>query len=154
MTWSYDPLSVGSDPVMQVRFLIQDTAVLPNTTSGIVQNEEIEFCLTVEPNIWFAAARACEAAATNVLQLQSRSTSAVHVSYLQPSQIHQRANYLRQRGMSHQGIRSGATSVSAQKALELDPEVPQPMFRVGAMDNRYAGTTTGVTDPTTPVPGF
>src|SRR5215510_3060967 len=112
MTWSYDPLSLGTDPVMQVRFLIQDTTPLPNSTSGVIQNEEIQFCLDTEPNIWYAAARSLETAATNILSLQSRATSAVRVSYFQPSMVHRRANYLRNRGMSHQNIRAGGISLA------------------------------------------
>jgi len=78
-TYSDNPVSSGTAAQQRdaVRFLIQDTDV----TNGKVTDAQIAFALTEEPNVYGAAARCCEALASNKANISSRSVGDTSIAY-------------------------------------------------------------------------
>lgn len=59
MSWTYDPETLATDPLMKVRLLIQDT----NEEDQQLQDEEIQYFLTTESDLKMAAGRCAESLA-------------------------------------------------------------------------------------------
>jgi len=132
MAWSYsgDP---SSSPKDAVRFLIQDT----NPASPIVQDEEINWVLTNEMNVWMAAAAICDTLIGRGGAVKMKKVDGLMIAY-------DRAFYtalalgLRARGMNYQVPYAGGISVADKEALEADPDWIRPSILRGLDDNPLA----------------
>lgn len=146
MTWSYsgDPASSTLD---QVRFLVRDTA----STHQLVQDEEINWLLTQEANVYMAAAATIDTLILTRYGVLSRSAGDVSVTYMEPIKLVALSQMLRRRGMGHQVPSVGGISIADKLSQEIDPDRVQLPIALGNMDNRFAGANTPLTDPTQPV---
>ena len=149
MGWSYsgDPSSGTRD---QVRFLIRDTV----QARPLVQDEEIDWLLTQEANVYMTAARAVEVGMLTATRgVQSRTAGDVSVTYMAPSESRALATMLRQRGQTYQRPSAGGISVADKKVLQQNEDWPPLPVSLGSMDNRFAGGANPLLDPTAPVIG-
>lgn len=143
--WTYtgDPASSDRDAV---RFLIGDTI----ETAAIFQDEEIDWLVLQNGNIYFAAALAADAAAAQFAGAQSqgavktKTVGALSISYddsARASEFRQLARDLRFRGAVNSTIitYSGGISKSDKQTREQDTDWDKPSFARGMHDNPNAG---------------
>ncbi len=126
----------NESPKDQVRFLVGDTV----SGTALLQDEEIEWLLTTEANVYRAAAVACEQIATQIRNVMSKSVGGLSISYGSPDQWDKRACRLRARGNSHQIPYVGGISKDDKDAHRSTDDVVQPAFTVDLHD------TPGVND--------
>lgn len=131
-TYSGDPATSEKD---QVRFLISDT----NSTDVQLQDEEILWLLEVEPNVYYAAARAAETIAATFTQEVTVSADGMSFSGKDLT-----SNYLdladRLRAMAKFRGRMGHPYVGGISHAErdkddADSDLIKTHFRSGGMDH-------------------
>jgi len=128
MSWSYNP---GLEkPLDQVRFLVGDTKI----AKQLVQDEEINWALKQEHNIYMAAASVADKLATESRGLRSRTTGSLSRTF-GPEFWTARASDLRKRGSTHQVLSAGGLSISGKEVQELDSDAVQPAIKRGMHDN-------------------
>lgn len=140
MVWTYDPAMLA-DPVEgprnQVRFLIQDT----NSSRKLVDDQEIDWLLTQEANVYMAAAAACDSLVAKGGMIKSKSVNDLAITY--DVLFYQTlAGNLRGRGASGQVPFMGGVSVSDKAAQQADPDAVQPRVFRGFADNSGASNPT------------
>lgn len=134
MGWSYsgNPGASGKDAV---RFLIQDT----NTNKQLVQDEEIEWTLTQEANVYTAAASICSQL---VIKFGGGGVKKKKIGELMiefdPVFYRGLAASLSARGMGHQIPYAGGISVADKNRQEQDPDWVAPKVYRGLADNPAA----------------
>lgn len=130
MTWTYTlPIT---EPKDEVRFLSGDT----DSTRQVVQDEEITYVLSKQPNVTLAAAIVCDAAAAKFSQDTDARVGDVSESSSQRAEaFRQKAKDLRQRaGVVALPIFGGITKTQKDK-LDNDADLIQPSFRIGQDDH-------------------
>lgn len=140
MTWTYSgDFTTGLD---QVRFLIQDT----NTGRQLVSDEEIEWVLSTEANVYMAAAAICDSLVAKAGSVKSRWIGDLRLVY-DPHIYRGLAASLRSRGMGHQIPFAGGTSISDKQLQEQDSDAVQPRSFRTQLDNRQAEQPSPGGDP-------
>lgn len=149
MAKTYDPAQILTDETYQVRFLIGDTDV-GTPPSGpvnrlILYDEEIDWLISTEANVYMAAAAAADKI---VLMMSSSSGSSglitrkrvgqTDISYANgrtSKEYTALASVLRARGRSHQVIFAGGISQADKDARDLDTDRPTNRIRTGQFDS-------------------
>lgn len=138
--WSYDPDALATSERDQVRLEIQDT----DPSNKLLQDEEINYFLTVERNLWSAAARCCESLSRRFAQKADvRLGRAVFVIYTkQADQYRTMAQDLRKKGLGTVAPWVGGMSVSDKQAYEAQTDIVQPAFARDMQESPQAGGLT------------
>lgn len=135
MPWTYN--EDLTQPKDQVRFLIQDT----HPERPLVQDTEIAFLLAQEGgNVWQAAARGLEVAASAFSRYRSRTVGDVTVVYFTPAEASARADSYRRRGLYAQVPTAGGISLADIEVLRQNSDWPSLPVALGTMDNPRAGS--------------
>jgi hypothetical protein len=125
MTWSYDSaLTLSKD---QVRFLIGDTT----QSDPLVQDEEINWALSVEGNVFSAAALVATTLASTFAGKVEKAVGDLKIRYGdQYNNYLVLAKQLRARvTLDARAMSAGAESVSDKEVDELNTGLVQPFFR-------------------------
>lgn len=137
MPWTYSG-NPGSSQKDMVRFLISDT----NTNRQLVLDEEIEWLLTQEMNVYMAAAAACRSLVIKAGGVRRKRISDFDISY--DVQFYARTMAeLTARGSSYQIPYAGGISITDKQAQQADPDAVTPAI-VRDLDN----------NPLAPQPSF
>lgn len=132
-TYSGDPASSSKDAV---RFLIQDTAA-----PWLLQDEEIEYVLTLYPSPQVAAAQCARAIAMNFARLaKSKKVGDLSIDYGERAKFYKElADQLEASGNIAGVIPySGGISVSDKLTVEQNTDRVKPPFKVDQFDNPSA----------------
>lgn len=145
-TYSGDPDANDRDAV---RFLVGDTV----EASAIFQDEEIDWLLTQNSNVYFAAALGADAAASQFSSnakagVKTKTVGALSISYSNTERAEEyrtMAASLRRRAAVHSVLipYAGGTSKSDKELNEQDTDWNQPNFKIGQFDNPNAGSEPG-----------
>lgn len=140
MGWSYsgDPNGSSKDAV---RFLLQDT----NTNKQIVQDEEIEFALATEMNIYTAAALICTLLVSKSGGISHKKIEDFAITYDVGFYV-ALAGQLQARGAGHQIPYCGGISISDKAIQENDSDAAVPSFRRGLDNNPEAPGPSNASD--------
>ena len=133
MSWTYsgDPSSDDRDAV---RFLIQDT----DTNRQLATNEEIDWLLTQEVNVYTAAAAALQSVVNRQAGIGSKKVGDLSITF-DFAAAEKRISDLRLRGRSSYEIPSaGGISVAEKDTNEADTDIPKPFFKRKQFD--FEGT--------------
>lgn len=149
MAWTYN--NPNNSPKDQVRLLIQDTTL----SRALFQDEEIEWFLTQEMNVYMVAARCCNTVVVRFGAVKSRKVGDLSIDY-DPDFYRGLAAEYRARGQSYQTPYVGGISVADKLAQEADPDWIQPRAFRGEFDNPGANQPApgNVNDPTNYGPGY
>jgi cytochrome c1 len=121
----------------QVRFLIQDT----NEALPLFQDEEIDWMLTQEANVYMAAAALCDIRVTQVggggKGIKRKKVGDLDITY---NADHYKAlsATLKARGMGHQVPYAGGTSVTDKTAQKQNTDWVRPAVPRGILENPQA----------------
>ncbi len=134
MTKTYNS-SLGKDKD-KVRFLIGDS----DTGDLILQDEEIEWLLDTEHNIYMAAGEAADKAASKLrrLGIQDLKVGETRIRYDRSLEIREKVSRLRDRGRAHQLVDAGGVFLSDRTDMEGDSSLIQPGIKRGMTD--YPGS--------------
>lgn len=132
MPWTYTG-NPGSSEKDMVRFLIADT----NTSRQLVQDEEIEWLLTQEMNVYMAAAACCRSLIVKAGGVRRKRISDFDISYDVQFYVTTMAQ-LTARGSSHQVPYAGGISVADKQAQQADVDAVTPAFVKDLDDNPAA----------------
>lgn len=128
MAWTYDA-ALGTDKD-RVRFLIQDN----NSARQLFQDEEIDWVLSAEDNMFTAAATLCEQLVTRAAGVKSKKISEFTIVY-DTSVYRELASSLRARGAFNQVPYAGGISTADKTAQQNDPDWVQPKMSRRLHDN-------------------
>src|SRR5690606_28566866 len=126
---------LATSPKDQVRFLVGDVV----ETEPLVQDEEILFALSQNPNVYYAAALICESIASMFSRKVDRQTGDVRASYSQRAKAYaERAKEFRAQagGMALSLAKplAGGISVSDKKKANRNPDRVKPSFSRGQFE--------------------
>lgn len=129
MAWTYNSaLAADRD---KVRFLAQEN----DAANQLVQDEEIDFLLAQEANVYMAAASVVEMVAARTKNVASKALgTGDSVSYGAQHYL-DLAKRLRLRGSLHQIPFAGGISVGEIRKLTDDPDWPRRDFQRGLHDH-------------------
>ena len=128
--WNYsgDPNSSELD---RVRFEIGDT----DENWPLLNDDEIQYAIDKEANLYTAAARCCEAIASKFSREADYSLGPKSVSSSQRAESYRaKARELRHKGIA--GFYVGGVSKKDEKKDRLDPDKKRPAFERGMMTYR------------------
>lgn len=129
MTFTYN--GTPDTNLKRVRFLIQDT----DTNSALLTDEEINWQLSVEANIYKAAANLCEVIATRLARIIDRSAMTMSVSSPRtPEFFLELANRLRSSTRIPISVFVGGRSISEKEDLLDREDAVRPPFSIGMDD--------------------
>lgn len=134
MTWTYNVSQLGSNQMMQVRFVTGDT----KQTDQQFQDEELQFALTQKPTVLGAAAFACRALAAQLARQADTVDRDLRDALSQRSRAYMLlANQLdTQAGTGAFPIAfAGGISISDKQQQENSPDRVPPQFNIGMEDN-------------------
>lgn len=142
--WTYDATLFSSTIVgyyigstvgerYQVRLLIQDI----NTSRQLFQDEEVDWQLTQEANVYMAAALLCDVLVMRAGGIKSKKISEFAVQYDTKFYM-SLAGELRARGMGHQVPYAGGISISDKARQEGDTDAVPPKITRRQADNPAA----------------
>ena len=144
MSWTYDPaLAEAKD---QVRFLIQDVTV----TKQLFQDEEIDWAITHDANIFLAAANLCDLLVGRMRGVKFKKISEFSMAF-SPDYYMRLSGSLRARGMFHQIPYVGGISKADKLAQELRDDWAPPAISRGQGDNPAAPSPAVAKDPLTTI---
>lgn len=136
--WTYDPGALMTSTLYQVRRLIGDT----KQNDPQINDEEVNFCLSLYPNVYLAAAEAARQIAANYARqvdiVQAGTGGNLTTNYSQRSKAFSLlAATLEQRGMSRGAFMpyAGGISQADKQTQEDNADRVQPQFVIGMMDN-------------------
>ena len=138
--------------MFQARFLIGDT----NANDQQLQDEEIQFTLTIRASIWGAAATCCESISANLSRKADTTTGELRTLYSSLSRAyHARAMAYESKSVELGGALPFAGGISiAQKILaETDPDRVSPDFSRGLQDNLNYPIGPAGNEPSVPTNG-
>lgn len=129
MSWSYtDPTASDRD---KVRFLVGDT----DSTDEQLQDEELDWLIGENKNVYAAASEACEALASKYARQVTKSVGPLMIQAQQKKdQYEDRAEKLRAMAARRGSVPvpyAGGLSVTEKDTDVLDTVLIQPRFRVG-----------------------
>ena len=119
MAWSYDN-GMGTDKD-KVRFLIQDT----NSSRQLFQDQEINWVISTEANIYTAAAQLCDILVTKAGGLKYKKIGDLSIAY-DPAFYRTLSGQLRARGAGHQVPYAGGTSVADKTRQQENADATAP----------------------------
>jgi hypothetical protein len=138
MTWTYSLSSLATSPKDQVRLAIGDTGVAnPLTgTSQLMQDEEINFFLTLRSSIFGAAAECCRTLATQFAALADLRAGDTEIKYDAVS----KAFLLRAQAFDLRSAMGclpyvGGISQADKEFNEDNPDLVTPQFAIGMFDS-------------------
>jgi hypothetical protein len=152
MSWNYNVADLGTNQKDQIRFLIGDT----NTNDQQLQDEELQFSLTIRSSIWGAAATCCESISANLSRKADTTTGELRTLYSSLSRAyHARSMAYESKSVEMGGALPFAGGISiAQKILaETDPDRVQPAFSRGLQDNLNYPISPAGNEPSVPADG-
>lgn len=134
MTWSYSGKPDSTNEKDQVRFLIQDT----DQTDQLLQDEEIEFLITLEGGPLKAAAKAAETLAAKFARKCDETVGPVKIMFSQKNKMYME---LCEKLKRHSNIKeacpfAGGLSISDKETAREDDDRVQPIFRRETHDFR------------------
>jgi hypothetical protein len=107
MTWTYNVVDLATTPLYQIRLMIGDT----DTTDQLLQDEEINWILVVQPVMTYAAADCADIIAASFARQVTTTNGALRVTAsLRQQQYADLAKRLRANGA---GLTPGGTSGGA-----------------------------------------
>lgn len=131
MAWSYDA-ALGTDKD-RVRFLVQDNM----TGRQLFQDEEIDWVLTTEDNIYTAAASLCDMLISRASGVKSKKISEFTITY--DLKVYQTlAASLRAKGAYNQVPYAGGISQADKRSQQSDNDAVKP--KVARRLHDYPGT--------------
>jgi hypothetical protein len=132
--WTYYPTQLATSKKDQVRLLIGDTVV----TDQQMQDEEINFYLTMRSTVWGAAAECCLTLATKFSRSVDQAVGSAKISFSQMAKSYvARAVLFNARaaamgsGLPYAG---GLSATDMLNQLANDDRV-EPQFTIGLTDN-------------------
>lgn len=144
MGQTYEPTQLATDETYQVRLLLGDTVA----GRMVLEDEEIDWFLSQEANVYMAAAAACDqislilsagAGASGVVT--RKRVGQTDISYANGRDAKgytSLAASLRARGRTHQSLYAGGISVADKALRALDQDVPPGGIKRGQFDNTDA----------------
>ena len=134
--WTYDVTMLSTSPITQVRLLIGDT----NTMEQLLQDEEINFILSLETNIYKAGWRCCETIAAEYARWVDTQVGDLKVKASQKfEQYTHKAKQLRAQSYTHDlSPYAGGITIDDKSTQEQDPGRVPPFF--ARNKNEYPGT--------------
>ena len=150
MTWTFYPQLIASSTMMKVRAIIGDTL----RDNPQIEDEEINFFLTLRANIWGAAAECCRALASKYSRSADLRSGDTERKYSQLAT----AYALRAQQFDAKAAASGAgmpycggISQADKENQQQDPDRVNPQFALGMFDSnlpvsQLSQTATGQTD--------
>lgn len=146
-TWSYDPNSVSTVPLYQVRRLIGDT--LYNDQQ--LQDGEIEWAITTYGNIWQAAAECCRNIAAQFSRQVDTVQGEMKTNYSNRAKAYLVMAYqLDQKGLTLGGSVTGfagGISITDKTNRVADPDRVPPQFSIGMFDDLLPVAPAGLQTP-------
>ena len=132
--WTYYPTQLATNKTSQVRLLIGDVV----STDPQMQDEEINWFLTMRSSVWGAAAECCTTLATKFARSvdQAVGTAKISFSQMAKSYIGRAAFFNAKAAMMGSGMpyAGGLSAADMLNALNNDDRV-QPQFTIGITDN-------------------
>lgn len=136
-TWSYDPALVGTNEVDTIRLICGDT----DSQAWLLANEEIQWSINTQRNLWAAAAQCAE----NIAMLFTRRVDvklgrAMQIAYSKTAaQYFERARWLRMKSMGTVVPYVGGASVADKQAQMNDPALVAALFTKTMMESPWTG---------------
>src|SRR5215831_9396108 len=126
MAWSYDPSQLASSELYQVRAEIQDT----NVNNQMLLDEEITYAISVERNMWAAAARCSEMIGRRLLmKADVKLGRSMQVIYTKAAeQYFSQARLLRCKSMGTVAPYVGGMTIADKQSIEQDGALVAPNF--------------------------
>lgn len=126
MSWKYDPTQLASSELYQVRLLIHDT----DCNRPLFQDEEIEWMLTQESNIYMTGAMLAEQLVGGQTRgVKQKRVGDLWITYDTAFYARLAAN-LRARGAGNQVPYAGGISIGDKRTQQEDSDAVQPsVFR-------------------------
>lgn len=134
MAWNYIPANLLTTPVFQVRFLIGDT----NSNDQQLQDEEIQFTLTIRSSIWGAAASCCASISANASRRADTVTGELRTRYSGISHAYFARSAMYENKSTELGGGlpfCGGITISGKQLAEMDLNRVPPNFNLGMTDN-------------------
>lgn len=132
--WTYYPTKLATSPKDQVRALIGDTV----QTDQQLQDEEINFFLSLRASTWGAAAECCMALASKFSRSVDQAVGTAKISFSQMAKgyIARAALFNAKAAMGGAGLpyAGGLSAADMLNALSNDDRV-EPQFTIGITDN-------------------
>lgn len=114
-TLSFDAAGTAPQKRNVIRHLLRDI----DSTRKIFDDEEIDFHVSTDANVWMAAAMLAEVALGTARGLRAKEVGDTRLEYLAA-----RAPMWRARGLGHQKPYAGGVSISDKEILETDSDWP------------------------------
>ncbi|MCL6597947.1 MAG: hypothetical protein K6T81_04335 [Alicyclobacillus macrosporangiidus] len=133
MGWTYsgDPAASDRD---RLRFDLGDTV----QSDPLLQDEELDYCLSAESSYYGALARACESIAMRFSREASTRVGALSLDLAgRAKQWTERAQEYRRRAAAAHAPSVGGLSKSEEEAALSNPDRTGPYFRKDMMRNRW-----------------
>ncbi|MDE2467772.1 MAG: hypothetical protein KGL35_03280 [Bradyrhizobium sp.] len=134
MTWSYNPATLATVKKDQVRLLIGDTA----SPDPLMQDEEINFLISLRNSIYGAAAECCRSLAAQFARQADSTQGSMHTTYSSKSRAYaSRAAQYENMAISRSGALpfAGGISIADKQQTEADSDRVPPQFNIGMDDN-------------------
>lgn len=134
MSWTYTVSAIATLPKDQVRFLVQDT----DSTRPLVQDEEIDYALSKQSNIYLASAMVADSIARKYALQPNTKTDIFTEDYQDASSNYIKlAKQLRKDSVmySASSFYSGGISKTDKQTREEDTDRVKPSFTVELGDN-------------------
>lgn len=137
MAWTYDPSKLATSELMQVRAEIQDT----NVNNQQLLDEEILYALSVERNMWAAAARCSEMLGRRLLmRADVKLGRSMQVIYTKAAtQFFMQARMLRCKANGSVAPYVGGMTMADKQTIETDSSLLAPKFTKNMMENPWVG---------------
>lgn len=132
--WTYNYSTLATTPKDQIRLIIEDT----NSTNQLLQDEEINFYLTMRASIYGAAALCClSLSAQNAgnVSIQAGDTKIAYTDISKAWAAKAQA-FAAMAAAGGAGLPySGGISVADKQNNEQDPDRVEPQFSIGMFDS-------------------
>src|SRR5579859_7821347 len=136
MTTTYDLEQLATNTMMQVRFLIGDV----KSSEWLMQDEEINFALTLRPSLYGSAATCCMSLSNKFSREADSVTGELKTTYSAKAKAYAaRAAYYETQAAIFSGAMPvvGGVSIADKMAMEGNEDRVPPQFNVGMTDNWY-----------------
>ncbi len=145
MPWSYDPSQLATSALYQVRAEVQDT----DPRDQQLQDEEIMYAISVERNLWSAAARCAEMIGRRLIRRADvRLGRSMQIAYTRAAQQYlDMAKALRCKALGTTPPFVGGMSVTDKNAYNQDTDLLAPLFTKTQMQNPWVGGYTSDSGP-------
>jgi hypothetical protein len=132
--WTYYSTQLATNKTSQVRLLIRDTT----STNQLMQDEEINFFLTLRSSVWGAAAECCFALATQWSQSVDQGVGTAKNSFSQAAKAYKALGAVfnaRAAAMGSGMPYAGGLSIADMLNQLSNDDRPGPQFSIGFSDN-------------------